>query len=124
MIGAALKSIASSVIRLYPLVTSQGAAFPLATYQILMVNPAHQMSGEEGLWDVDVQINVVSTTYEECDTLSLSLVSAFNRWSGTSGTENIIDIRHMGGPEDLFQEDAQVYGKAIDFKLFIRKIVT
>lgn len=124
MIGSALKSIASSVIRLYPLVAAQGATFPLATYQIVMVNPAHQMQGEEGVWDVDIQINVISDDYDECDALAISLINAFNRWNGVSGTENIIDIRHMGGPEDLFQEDAQVYGKAIDFKLFIRKIVT
>lgn len=120
MVGAALYEILSGVISVYPLRASQGATLPLATYQVTNVTPVRTMQGKNNVFAYDVQINVNATTYDQADTLAHTIIKTVDRYSNENlQNENVRDIRHMGGPEDMFQDEADLYGKAIDIKIWI-----
>jgi len=120
MVGAALNTITSGIIHLYPLRAAQGQTPPFATYQIITVNPVQTIGGKNKVLEYNLQVNVYATTYDEADTLAQSLITTLDRYSNSNvKSENVKDIRHEGGPEDLFQDDQNLFAKAIDFKIWI-----
>ena len=120
MVGAALHTILSGVVHVYPLRAAQGTKPPLATYQVTNVNPVKTMAGVNNVFEYDIQLNIHATTYDAADTLAHSVITTIDRYSAANlQNENIRDIRHEGGPDDLFQNDANLYGKAIDIKIWI-----
>ncbi|MDP2336063.1 MAG: minor capsid protein [Bacteroidota bacterium] len=121
MIGASLKTILASVIKIYPLQASQGKVLPLATYQVTSDVPEKNMNGRGTLRRMSVQININAATYDQAETLSRSVISTLDQYTGTSASEIIKKIRCQNGPDDLYQEDAEVYGKAIDFTIYVEQ---
>ena len=120
MVGAALNTITSGVLHLYPLRAAQGQIPPLGTYYIVSVTPVKTIGGVNKVFEYDLQINIYGTTYDAVDTLAHSFISTVDRYSNSNiQSENVKDIRHEGGPEDLFQDDADLYAKAIDIKMWI-----
>lgn len=119
MIGELLYSLINSTIQIYPLVGAQGKTLPLATYQILSNEPTNHINDVAHNRKVSVQINVVGPSYSVIHSKATSIIAALDRYSGPFQTETIKDIRHTGGPDDLFQEDAELYGVAIDFDIWI-----
>jgi hypothetical protein len=98
---------------------AQGQSLPLAIYNFMNVRAENVQQGRAGLLEADVLITVHATTYDAADTLAWQIVNAMDRTSGTYASEVIKDIRHMSGPEDLYQDDADVYGKIIEFKIWV-----
>lgn len=120
MVGAALNTILTAVTHAYPLRLAQGATLPLTTYQVINVNPVTHIHGANKVFEYDVQLNVIASTYDAADTLAQTIITTIDRYVNANiQNENIKDIRHMGGPTDLFQDDAEVYGKAIDIKIWL-----
>ena len=121
MIGAALYSLINSTIKIFPLQGSQGQTLPLATYQVLSNEPTNHINEKAHNRKVEVQINLIGPVYDDLQTKAFSIISILDRYSGTVGGETIKDIRHTGGPDDLYQEDAEVYGVAIDFTIWTKQ---
>ena len=120
MVGAALNTIASGVLHLYPMRAAQGQMPPFGTYNIVTVTPVKTIGGKNKVFEYDLQVNIYGTTYDAVDTLAQSFITTIDRYSNTNvKSENVKDIRHEGGPEDLYQDDADLYGKAIDIKMWI-----
>lgn len=121
MIGASLKTLLAQVIHIYPLQASQGESLPLATYQVLSDVPEKNMIGRGKLRRMSVQINIHAVTYDQAESLSRSVISVLDQYSGTSQSEIIKKIRCNSGPDDLYQEDAELYGKSIDFTIYVEQ---
>lgn len=120
MIGAALKILLEPVIKIYPLQASQGKQLPLCTYQVSEV-PQTNMNKRGKLHRLSVQINIHASTYDQAESLSRSVISTLDQYTGTSASEKIKKIRCASGPDDLYQEDAEVYGKTIEFTIYVEQ---
>ena len=121
MIGASLKTLLTSVIQIYPLQASQGKTLPLATYQVLSDIPEKNMISRGTLRRMSVQVNIHAATYDQAESISRSVISTLDQYKGTSVNEVIKHIRCQSGPEDLYQEDAEVYGKTIEFSIYVEQ---
>lgn len=121
MIGAVLKNIISPVIAIYPLRASQGKTLPLATYQVLDNEPTNHIYERAKNRKVSVQVNVVGPVYDDLQTYATSILAAMDRYTGTTGSEQVKDIRHTGGPDDLFQDDAETYGIYLTFDIWVKQ---
>jgi hypothetical protein len=118
MIGAVLYSLINPIIQIYPLRGSQGKTLPLATYQVLMNEPTNHIGGLARNRRVEIQVNVVGPVYDDIQTKAFQIISALDRYTGAVGGEIIKDIRHTGGPDDLYQDDSELFGVAIDFTIW------
>lgn len=124
MIGSALVTIASSVTSLYPLRAAQQEVLPYATYEVLTGTPHGQMVGIPTIRETDVEIICFAHTYDEADTMAESLITLFDRYSGTVGDVVIRDIRHQTGPDDLFEDEGDIYGRSFIIKVWNENILT
>lgn len=119
MIGAALNTLLTGIVEIYPLRASQGKELPLATYQVINNQPTNHIHDRAGNRKVTVQIDVKGTEYDEIQGLAFEIIDTLDRYQGTVQGETIKDIRHTGGPDDLFQEEADLYGVTLDFDFWV-----
>jgi hypothetical protein len=121
MIGALIYDLVHSIIQIYPLRGAQGKTLPLATYQILMNDPTNHIYDSANNRKVSVQINVVGPVYGDLQTTARNIINAMDRYYGTAGGESVKDIRHTGGPDDLFQEEAETFGVYLTFDIWVKQ---
>lgn len=121
MIGAAIYSLLTSIIHVYPLRAAQGKTLPLATYQVLDNEPTNHIYNRAKVRKVSVQINIVGPVYDTLQSKATSIIAALDRYTGTAGSETIKDIRHTGGPDDMFQDDPELYGVSLYFDFWVKQ---
>lgn len=119
MIGALIYDLVHSVIQIYPLRGSQGKTLPLATYQVVSNEPTNHIYESANNRKVSVQINIVGPKYTDLQNYARSIILAMDRYNGTAGAENVKDIRHTGGPDDLFQEESETFGVYLTFDIWV-----
>ena len=118
MTGAAIYTLINSIVRVFPLQASQGQAFPLATYTIRR-EPINDMNGPATSAIDKVQINVHAKTYDQTNSLANSVIAALDWKTGAVGSLNFINVRFTGS-EDLYQDEPDVYAKALMFDFYVK----
>ena len=119
---ATVTAITSS--RIYPLRIPQGAALPAITYFIVSGDPFNTRDGAVTDNFDSFQVSCftdANTTdaYKTLQSLYDAVLGALERYSGTAASTVIHTITYLGHT-DLYEEDAGVYHRAIDFRIWLK----
>lgn len=128
MVGNAIKSLltADSDVnalvsgRIYPLVAPQSGAEPYITYQIIDNRPNETDNRVSGLDFVEVQINCFDSHYDDQEGLSQKVRTALDQYVGVAASVDIREIR-FEDERDLYDQDREKYGKAMDFEISVAR---
>ena len=119
MIGSSIVSLLSGVTaKVYPLVAPQGTAYPYVVYQIISDVPTNDKDGRSRLDTYRLQLTAWGAG-ADVETLAASIRSTLDRYRGTNNS-NVIDKIIFDGINDLYDEDSEFIGKAIDFLIRIK----
>lgn len=121
MIGAVIDNLISGIVPVCPLRAAQGKTLPLATYQIISNEPTNHIHSKAKNRRVSVQINVVGPIYDVIVGLAFSIIAALDRYNGTNSGTAVKDIRHKGGPDDMYSDDSELYGVTLDFDFWVKQ---
>lgn len=108
--------------RIYPSYADTKATYPFITYDIVSNVPT-VAKGTTSLVDMyRIQINCINTTYASVSTLSNAVRTALDGYSGVaeSGYYEVITTLFDGDNDLVHEED--VYGRALDFRMKVKKI--
>lgn len=102
--------------RTYPNKAPQGTVLPFLVYTVVLTSPNDTKDGVSDLDVIRIQVSVFSNTYANAQTLAGSVRTALDRYSGTIQSV-VIDSINFEGETDLYDEEAQVHHKALDFSI-------
>ena len=132
MFGDAIYSILSNdatvsgyvSTRIYPLRIPQAASLPAITYFIVSDSPFNTKDGAvtDNYYRFQVSIFVdarASGAYDTIEDIDAAVRSALERYSGTVASTEVHTIEYLS-MADLFEEDAQVFHRAVDFRVWIK----
>lgn len=103
---------------IYPLRLAEKIDLPAMTYQISGDNPSQCKIGKGGLTETRLLFNVFTEGYADLEAITDILKDTLDRYSGTVEGIKIRDIRYIT-QRDLFENDAEVFQRAIDFYIYI-----
>ena len=106
--------------RIYAVRAPQGATWPFITFQVIDNQPHETDNGSSAMDFVTYQVNCFAETYEGLDDLSGKVRTALDDYAGTI---NSVDVRQVifQDENDLFDEDSEKAGRALDFELSIKR---
>ena len=105
--------------RIYPLRIPQGASLPAVTYFVVSGGPMQTKDGAVSDNFDSFQVSCFATSYSTIQSIYSAVKSALERYSGTAASTTIHTITYMGHV-DLYEEDAGVYHRAIDFRIWLK----
>lgn len=117
MIGKAIANLLLSVGTAYPMKAPQTTALPYIVYHVISNDPTDTKDGVSELDVARVQIDSYAATYSAAATLSDSVRSTLDRYSGTVQSI-VIDKIVFENENDIYDEDAECYRRSQDY--FIR----
>ena len=98
--------------KIKPVGTNQGGGFPYITFQVVSDVPDRCREGI-AVETVRVQVSAYATTYGETQTLYKAIRKALD------GKKNGEVYCEWLNAEDMYRDEGQAHGKAIDFELII-----
>jgi len=108
--------------RVYPSYADTKATYPLVTYDVVS-NVATVAKGTVSLVDVyRVQVNCIATTYAGAIALAVAVRSALEGFSGLAEAGYYMVVTTLYDGEVDLVHDEDVYGRAIDFRMKVKKI--
>ena len=114
---ATVRGIVST--RIYPLRIPQGHTLPAITYFKIGGGPLNDKDGPaEDDFDM-MQVSLFATSYTTIESLYDAVRGALERYTGTQDTTEIHTITYLSHT-DMYEEDAEVYHRAMDFKIWIK----
>lgn len=120
MIGPILQSLIGGTYKVFPGRATQTEHTPFVVYSVLSVDPSDTKQAASGLDQYRVQLNVYSEQLAEVEAIATAIRAILDNYTGTIGTTVIDKIRFML-EVDLFDDQAQYYCKATDYKIRIKR---
>ena len=105
--------------RIYPMRIPQGASLPAITYFIVSGGPINTKDGAATDHQDTFQVSCFTTSYDTIQDLYSAVKAALERYSGTVASTEVHTITYTGHV-DLYEEDAEVYHRAIDFRIWLK----
>jgi hypothetical protein len=103
----------------YPLRVPQGKPLPAVTYQRISTSPTDCKESVSALDNLRVQLTVFSEQYEELEGISHAVRAALDGYTGTVLQTNVTG--KFLNETDLFDNNAEIYHRAIDFNFTINR---
>lgn len=100
--------------KIFPNIATQKTNFPFIIYTVIDSNPEDTKDLTGDVNRIRLQVSCFCKTYTQCETLEAAVIAILNRWNGTSDS-TVINSFTLDNQVDLFEEDNEVYHKAIDF---------
>jgi hypothetical protein len=106
--------------RVWPMRAEQAEGWPFVTYQVIDGQPSNTDKGTSGLDYDTYQVSCFAETYRGVNDLSEKVRTALD---GYSGTVDGVKIGHCfyEDKNDLFDEDGEKPGRALDFEFHIER---
>lgn len=105
--------------RLYPGIAPQDVTLPAVVYQRVSSVPESLLTADTNVTRDRFQFTVLASSYESLVNVGVQVKAAFQRWQGTEASV-IIEDSYLTGDVDLYQDDTEIFGKAIDFEIVNR----
>jgi len=102
--------------KIYPNYAPQSTVMPMLVYVVLSSDPEDTKDLTGDVEDIRVQINILTRSYAEIETIYDAVKSVLNRYSGTSGSIKFQTITY-DGHLDVPSELDDIYQRAMDFKV-------
>lgn len=99
--------------KIFPVTAAQTTPFPYITYEVVSETPERCRSGITNS-SMRVQVNVFALSYKHLNTIYRAV-----RVSLEGKLNNEIESQFLN-QNDLYREEGDAYGKAIDFELITR----
>lgn len=95
--------------RVYPLTAPDGAVKPYITYQRISSNSENVLSGNSGLTNTRMQIDVYATTYGQATSIAAQVDALMSVWS----VQNVSVLL-----QDFFEDQVKLYRISHDYSLW------
>jgi len=107
--------------KVYPNTVPKDVAFPFVVYTTINTTPADTKDGVSPLDEIQVQVDVYSTSYDTTTTLANACRGALDRYSGTVASQAIQRIRFVGELEGEYEEEVGVWWKSQDYMIRLKR---
>jgi hypothetical protein len=99
--------------RIYPMILPQGVTYPALAYQRISTYPRTGCFGvDDGLARATVQLTTWGDTFASVKAVANQVRQALQRWTTTG-----IQGTYIIGEFDLYDEEAEKFGAAIDIEI-------
>ena len=95
--------------RVYPLTAPDGVAKPYITYQRISSNSENVLSGDSGLTNTRMQIDVYATTYAQATSIGAQVDALMSAWS----VQNVSVLL-----QDFFEDQVKLFRISHDYSLW------
>jgi hypothetical protein len=96
IVGKIIKSILSAAgITCYPSIAPQGVTGNLVVYHVISNTPTTRKQGKSVLDEYRVQVNIVGSSFDTVCTISESVRTALDRYTGTAATYTVDQINFI-----------------------------
>ena len=95
--------------RVYPLTAPDGVAKPYITYQRISSNSENVLSGDSGLTNTRLQIDVYATTYAQATSIAAQVDALMSAWS----VQNVSVLL-----QDFFEGQVKLFRISHDYSLW------
>lgn len=95
--------------RVYPITAPDGVAKPYLTYQRVSVTSENVLSGESGLANTRMQIDVYALTYAEAASIAGQIDALMATW----------DVQNVSGiSQDFYEDPVKLFRVSSDYSLW------
>ncbi len=95
--------------RVYPMTAPDAVASPYITYQRISSNTENVMSGDSGLTNTRMQIDVYATTYAQATSIAAQINALMAAWS----VQNV-----SIGSQDFYEDPVQLFRVSSDYSIW------